>query len=378
MDPGRDRGGPWPSAPGPDAGHSASPGPPGSSPAKTTAVERDEKPAGEQAPGQAAGKPAPAGASPPSAREQKFRSVEEAYRVGVAFYNSDNYQAARAPLEAALKLAGDDETRLKIYEALLPAYRLIPEFEPFQTAAEFIIAHSQRDAQRSLTRRAFISFAYNRGQIDNLIQRYEERLAKQRDDWMAVYLLSEIYPATHKNPQRAIELMEQLAKLEAAQKKPADGRETPAETAALPAKIAREKGNLARQCVEAKQYRKAAEIYEEIAPLDPTTRAWNLKEAAAARLKDGNQEQALRLALLADQSPPEARNDLLAHFFHRNLADVLLAVGRADLAVPHYRTALEKTNIEGYVKDTRRRSKKPRRRPRRRSRRRENRNKVTR
>ena len=165
--------------------------------------------------------------------------------------------------------------------------------------------------------------------MDNLIKRYEDRLAKERDDRTAVYILSEIYSGTHKNPQRAIELLEQLAKLEAAENTPAEGRKATAPTAAMSTKAAREKGNLARQYVQAKQYRQAAQIYEEIAPLDPATCAWNTKEAAAAWLKDGNREQALRLALQADQGPPEARNDQLAHFFHRNLADILMAVGRA-------------------------------------------------
>ena len=323
-----------------------------SSPAGPNAVEPDQKTGEEGAEGPAAGEQSTAAAPQPSGSQQKFRSADEAFRVGIAFYNSKNFQAARAPLEAALQLADDDEFRLKVYEALLPAYRDIPEFEPFQTAAEFIITHSPRDAQRSLTRRAFLSFAFNRGQLDNLIKRYEDRLAKERNDKTAVYILSEIYSATSKNPRRAIELLEQLAKLQAAEKQPADGRKTPTETSAMSAKMTREKANLARQYSQAKQYRRAAEIYEEIAPLDPTTCAWNIKEAAAAWLKDGNKEQALRLALQADQAAPEARNEQLAHFFHRNLADVLMAVGRPDKAVRHYRTALEKTKLEAYLKDT--------------------------
>lgn len=140
-----------------------------SGPAGTTAVEGNKKSAEERAGGQAAAEPAPAAAPQPSGSQQKFRSAQEAFGVGIAFYNSKNFQAARAPLEAALQMADEDEFRLKVYEALLPAYRAIPEFEPFQTAAEFIITHSPRDAQRSLTRRAFLSFAFNRGQLDNLV-----------------------------------------------------------------------------------------------------------------------------------------------------------------------------------------------------------------
>lgn len=324
-----------------------------SGPAATTAPGQDKQPIEPQAQ-----QPAPAGpvlvaAAQPAGRDPKFGSAEDAYRVGVAFHNAKNHQAARAPLEAALRMADDDDFRLKVYEALLPSYRAIPEHGPFVTAAEFIIAHSPRDAQRSLTRRALLSFAYNRGQLDNLAKRYEDRLAKDHNDKTAVYVLSELYSGTGKNPRRAVELLEQLAKMEGAEKKPAGGGKTAAETAAMSAKTAREKANLARQYVQTKQYRQAAQLYEEIAPLDPATSAWNTKEAAAAWLKAGNKKEALRLALQADQGAAEARNEQLAHFFHRNLADILMAVGRPDKAVGHYRAALEKTKIEGYVKDTR-------------------------
>ncbi len=67
----------------------------------------------------------------------------------------------------------------------LPAYRAIPEFEPFQTAAEFVIANSPQSAERSLTRRSFLSFAYNRGQLDNLVKRYETMLEKDKKTTLA-------------------------------------------------------------------------------------------------------------------------------------------------------------------------------------------------
>jgi len=283
-----------------------------------------------------------------SDEQSPYDTAEKAWIVGAAFYNARDFESSREPLEAALKLAPDDEFRLKVYEALLPAYREIPEFDPFMTAAEFIITHSPRDARQSLTRRAFLSFAYNRGQIKNLIKRYEERISADNKDRTAVYILSEIYVNSDRNPKRAIELIQQLQVLDAESRKPGDTPEDPVQAA----RIAREKAKLAGQYLKSKEYEKSARLYEEIAPLDPATQAWNLKEAAAAWLKHGSKEEALRVALEADKSAPEARNDLLAHFFHRNLGDVLLAVGEASKAAAHFTIAIEKTTIDGYVKDT--------------------------
>jgi len=280
--------------------------------------------------------------------EAKYGSADEAFRIGVAFYNSRNFKASRAPFEAALAKTDDNAFRVKVYEALLAAYREVPEFEPYQTAAEFIVTHSDFEAKRSITRRAFLSFAYNRGQMDNLVERYEKRLETNADDYLAVFMLSELYSATRKNPQRAIELLKKLEQLDAA--KPAKGVGLTADANA--AKIAREKGNLARQYVQAKQYQQAAELYAEIAPLDPATEAWNLKESAAAWLKLENKSKALELALRADSVTPESRNDQLSHFFHRNLGDIFVALGEHAKAIPHYEIAVKKTTIDGYVKAT--------------------------
>lgn len=278
----------------------------------------------------------------------KYDTAEKAWGVGVALYNAKDFEASREPFEAALELAPDNEFRLKVYEALLPAYREIPEFEPFLTASEFIITHSKQDAHQSLARRAFLSFAYNRGQIKSLIEQYEERLQKDDKDRTAVYILSEIYTSADRNPKRAIELIEQLQKLDAENKKSDDKPTDPVAAA----KIAREKAKLAAQYMKAKEFEKSATLYEEIAPLDPTTHAWNLKEAAMAWLKNDNKDEARRLALKADEATAEARNDQLSHFFHRNLGDVLLAVGEPAKAAEHFKIAIEKTTIEGYVKDT--------------------------
>ncbi len=278
----------------------------------------------------------------------KFDTAEKAWGIGVALYKAKDIEASREPFEAALELAPDNEFRLKVYEALLPVYREIPEFEPFLTASEFIITHSKQDAHQSLTRRALLSFAYNRGQLKSLTERYEERIKKDDKDRTAVYILSEIYTSDDDNAQRSIELIQLLEKLDAVNKKSDD---EPADPVAA-AKIVREKGKLAGQYMKAREYEKSAKLYEEIAPLDPATHAWNLKEAAGAWLKNDNKDEARRLALAADEAKAESRNDQLAHFFHRNLGDVLLAVGEPEKAADHFKIAIEKTTIEGYVKDT--------------------------
>jgi tetratricopeptide (TPR) repeat protein len=291
-------------------------------------------------------------------RSTKYTSAREAYQVGVAFYNSRNYEASREPFEAALRLAKNDgEMRLKAYEALLAPYRRIPEFEPYQKAAEYIITNHKHDAHRSITRRSYLSFAFNRGQIKNLVKRYEKQLKADPENWTALYLLSEIYssryglPSSVNSTKRAIELIERLAKLEA-KRNPTAGGNAKKMSAAEAVRISRQKAKLAREYSLAKNYKKAAELYEEIAPLDPTTHAWNLKDAAAMRLKLGDRKGALRLALAAEKAPPEARNDQLTHFFERSLGDTFLALDEPKKAIPHYEIAIQKTKIEGYIKDT--------------------------
>lgn len=270
----------------------------------------------------------------PLRAETKFQSAEEAWRVGAAFYNSQNYAAAREPFEAALALAPDEAYRLKVHEALLAVYRTIPESEPFIASAEYIIKHSTRDAQQSLTRRALLAFVYQRGLVDGFVKRHEEVLAKEPNNRQSLFILSELYSTMKREPAKAADLIERLAKV--------DGKE------GQPLNVLQSQ-NLARQYTQAKKFKEAAELYEQIAPLDEKLAAWNWKEAAACRLKLGERDQALAAAMKAHESEPEARNDQLAHFWHRNLADTFLELGKPELAIPHYEQAIEKTKIQGYI-----------------------------
>ena len=270
--------------------------------------------------------------------KSKFTSADEAFGVGAAHYNSRNYAASREPFEAALILATEKDIayRVKVYGALTASYRLLETSEQFIEASEYIIRHSDRDAERSLTRTSLMSFIHQRGKVDPFIKRHEERLQKNPKDRLSVYLLSEVYSRVRENPERSVELLKQLAVLDG--KKPGEAVDVNASA------------KLAMQYIRAKEYQKGAELYEQIAPLDKTLEAWHWKEAAAAWLKHKQNDKALAAAKKSEEATPEKRNEQLAHFWHRNLADVFLAAGEPKLAIPHYEKAIETTKIEGYLK----------------------------
>src|SRR5688572_4335497 len=74
----------------------------------------------------------------PSAHLQaQYQTADEAWRAGTKQLAARNYAASQEPLEAALRLAPDDAFRLKVYEALMPAYRQLPEPDKFIEACDF-------------------------------------------------------------------------------------------------------------------------------------------------------------------------------------------------------------------------------------------------
>lgn len=270
--------------------------------------------------------------------ESKYQSAQEAYAVGVAFLSQNNYAASQEPLEAALALAADDAYRCQIYEALLPAYRQLPEPEKFITAADFVIRHGEQAAGRSLMRRSLLAFVYQRGQTDALIERYNQILADDAEDRTALYVLAEVYGQIKNDPAKAAGFTERLAKLDKAAGEPID---------------VRQQADLATQYVRSKKFEDGAKLFEKIAPLDDKLAAWHWKEAATAWLKAGDKKKALKAAHKAHECGPDKRSDLLTHFWHRHVGDVFLATGEAKLAIPHFKSAIESTNIEGYIKECR-------------------------
>lgn len=271
--------------------------------------------------------------------KNKYTSADQAFGVGAAHYNSRNFAASREPFEAALILApGKDAAyRIKVYRALTASYRQLENIDPFIQASEYVIRHSDRAAEQSLTRDSLLAFITERVKLEPFIQRHEERLKKDPKDRLSVYLLSEVYLSVRVNPERATELLNQLATL--------DGKK-----AGEPADV-NASAKLAAQYVRAKEYQKGAELFEQIAPLDKRQEAWHWKEAAQAWLKLKQKEKALAAAKKAVEIGPDKRSDLLAHYWHRHLGDVFLAVDEPKLAIPQYEMAIETTKIEGYIKD---------------------------
>lgn len=270
-----------------------------------------------------------------AAGQTKYQNADEAFGVGAAFVNSRNYAASLEPLEAALKLAPDDAYRLKVYRALLPAYRQLADIDKMFEAELFILEKSSSAPEQSIHRRQLLSFLHERGKVDVAVERLEKRLQKDPNDRTALFVLCEIYAELKKDPKRSAELIERLARVAMKEGKPLDVQMS---------------AQLAQQYVKAGKLQEGAELYEKIAPLDPKLSAWHWKDAAEAWLKANDKKRALEAARKSAASQPEQRSELLTHFWHRSLGDVFLATGAPDLAVKHFEQAIQKTTIAGYVK----------------------------
>ncbi len=273
----------------------------------------------------------------PAAVESKYASADEALRVGAGFLAQMEYAQSQEPLEEALKLAEDDEYRVKVYRALLPAYTIAPEWTLKLKALEFIIRHSEQAAERSLARTELMSFVRQRGKTKDTVKHFEEQLKVNKDDESALYILTEIYVRLTNEPRKAAEALEQLAKIQ----KKAGKELSVAESAQLAAEYAK-----------ARKYKEGAELFEATAVRDQALAAWHYKEAAAAWLNAKDKAKALSAAKASAESAPEKRSDLLTYFWHRSLGDVFSDCDEPALAVPHYEQALEHTKIDGYRKET--------------------------
>jgi hypothetical protein len=271
------------------------------------------------------------------AQDGKYKTYKEAAAAGAKAVRSGDLASAREPLEAAAKLATTDAEKLDAHRALLVPYRELQDIEPMQRAAEFVIAQSAQPAERSLTRTSLLSFVQKRGKMDAAVAGYEARLDKDQADLTALYVLAEAY-ATYKND--AAKAADRGTRLAAAEKKAGRAEDTA------------ELSKLAAQLVKAEKPKDGAELFEKVAPSDPKTEAWYLKEAAAAWLKAGEKAKAVAAGKKSAAAAPEARSAQLTYFWRRGLGDVFLDAGEPKEAIPQYERALEATKTEGYIKDT--------------------------
>jgi tetratricopeptide (TPR) repeat protein len=245
------------------------------------------------------------GLGPQAVFAADYKTADEAYSVGVALARARNYAGSREPLEAALRLAPDDAYRLKVYEALMPAYRELPGTDKMAEAAEFVIAHADQRAKRSNESNALASFLFQRGKLDEAVSKYEARLKERPDDLVALSILNGAYRGGRR-----------------------DNKERGAAVATTLAIVDKQ---LASQL---------ADSLERNAAADPRSAAAQYKDAATAWLEAGDTPRALAAAKKSQASPPEDRSSVLKYFWHKGLGDVFAAANQAADAKTEYEAAL--------------------------------------
>jgi tetratricopeptide (TPR) repeat protein len=256
--------------------------------------------------------------SPDVGRAADYQNADDAFRDGTALARKMQYVEARAPLEAALKLAPDDAFRLKTYEVLVPVYRTLPEAEPMIEAQEFIIGHTEGRVTRSLAARSLTSFLFQRALLDKQLESYEARLKKNADDLVALWMFDAAYRTVKRNDERKVDVGDRLEKLEQA---------------------------LAVKLAEQREKQAAAE---------PARAAQHLSDAAVAWRDAGDKAKAVAAADASLKAMPQPTSILL-HFHHRRLGEVYADCGRMPQALEHLEKAIAATTIKGYQDDCQKR-----------------------
>jgi tetratricopeptide (TPR) repeat protein len=242
---------------------------------------------------------------------QNQNQADEAYSEGARYVNRREFDKARAPLETALQLAPDNKFRLKVFQALMPVYRTLPETDKMLEAAEYVIRYSDSLTDRSVAVNNLGSFLYQRGKVDEQVKRYREVVAAEADDYVAIAMLAEL---------------------------------------ARPARLDRAVSHQYRERFEKAQRELAAKLAEQkeaVAEQDTMQKTWLWKEAAVLWSKSGDHAKAVAAATKAEQTGPETRGTL-NHHWHANLGDVYLAAEKYAQAVEHFEKAIETTTIKGY------------------------------
>jgi tetratricopeptide (TPR) repeat protein len=249
-----------------------------------------------------------------SGQESKpeYRTAGEAKAAAAPHLRSRNYAAAQGPLEQALQLTPETDTRerVNISRMLMTCYRVLPEPEKMTGAVEYIQQHSDQQAERGLVARDYANFMQQRGKTDEVVSRYEARLKKDPKDPAALAVLTAVYRTIRRDEKDRGQTF--TADLEALDKE--------------------------RATAKAKRLAEAANA-------NPTAVASNWKDVAKAWLEAGNREQALAAVEISLTSPPEARSELLTMFWREGLGDVLLELDDRDRALAEYEKALAVTPV---------------------------------
>src|SRR5262245_28986077 len=149
-----------------------------------------------------------------AAAQERYKDFDDAFIAGARLVRRGDNAAAMAPLEAALTLAKGDSQRMKAYEALVPGYRQLPEIDKMFAAQEFIIRRTDRKAGRSLAARDVASFLFQRGKLNDGIERYDAQLKQNPKDPAALTILAMIFTQAKRNDPRGPELKKQLDDLD--------------------------------------------------------------------------------------------------------------------------------------------------------------------
>jgi tetratricopeptide (TPR) repeat protein len=238
------------------------------------------------------------------AADEKYKTYDDAIRKAAPLLRDKQYAAAQEPLEAAVKLASNDGDRLKAYQALVPAYRLLPEIDKMLAAEEFVIGHTEQRAGRANASRDLASFLHQRGKVDAAIERYEARLKADPRDIAALSVLAVVYKQILRDDTRGAAMMQRL------------------------------------QDADQANAQKAAERNERDAQSAPQKSASYLKDAAVNWLEAGDKAKAIAAAKKALAGPPEQRSHILTFYWRDSLGDVFLKAGEPKLAAEQFQEAV--------------------------------------
>ena len=81
----------------------------------------------------------------------QYRTYRDALSAGASALRARQYEDARAPLEYALKAAGDDQSRLRAHALLTEVYFHAGQTEKVINSLDFILTHSSSEPERRLS-----------------------------------------------------------------------------------------------------------------------------------------------------------------------------------------------------------------------------------